>query len=61
MAQKILDPMAEEMARKIKKGISIVVIVLLALIIISSSFYTVGETESVVITTFGKASLVDEK
>jgi len=35
--------------------------VVFVLIIVFSSFYTVGETESVVVTTFGKATLVDEK
>lgn len=37
------------------------VIGLFVLSSVFSSFYTVGETESVVITTFGKATLVDEK
>lgn len=48
-----------------KKGIGIkiiyVLVAIFVLITIFSSFYTVKETESVVVTTFGKASLVDEK
>lgn len=39
----------------------IAVIVVFGLSIILGSFYTVSETESVVLTTFGKATLVDEK
>ena len=34
---------------------------IVAMTVILSAFYTVGETESVVVTTFGKATLVDEK
>lgn len=54
----------EEKVQNLKKAsrvFKIIVIALVLIIIIGSSFYTVGETESVVITTFGKASLVDEK
>ena len=39
----------------------IVMIVLFLLITLGSSFYTINETESAVITTFGKATLVEEK
>lgn len=38
-----------------------IVVVIVAMTVILSAFYTVGETESVVVTTFGKATLVDEK
>lgn len=36
-------------------------VAIVAMTVILSAFYTVGETESVVVTTFGKATLVDEK
>lgn len=48
-------------AGKVGKIILLVFIVFFAIISLCSSFYTVKETESVVITTFGKATLVDEK
>lgn len=38
-----------------------IVVAIAAMTVILSAFYTVGETESVVVTTFGKATLVDEK
>lgn len=38
-----------------------IVVAIAAVTVILSAFYTVGETESVVVTTFGKATLVDEK
>ncbi len=38
-----------------------IVVAIVAMTVILSAFYTVGETESVVVTTFGKATLVDEK
>lgn len=47
--------------RKITSIITTVVIVLFVVFTIIGSFYTVSETESVVITTFGKANLVSEK
>lgn len=47
--------------KKAFKGFGIVVVILLVLFTGLDTFYTVGETESVVVTTFGKASLVDEK
>ncbi|MGN0346629.1 MAG: FtsH protease activity modulator HflK [Lachnospiraceae bacterium] len=50
-----------ETLKKIGKVIGITAIVIFVLILFFSSFYTVRETESVVITTFGKATLVDEK
>ena len=43
------------------KTFLLVFLILFAIITVCSSFYTVKETESVVITTFGKATLVDEK
>lgn len=46
---------------KIVKIVLYGVLALFALIVILESVYTVRETESVVITTFGKASLVDDK
>lgn len=48
-------------AGKVKKTVLLVFIIFFAIIALCSSFYTVKETESVVITTFGKATLVDEK
>lgn len=47
--------------KKVGKTILIFFAVVFAFIAVLSSFYTVGETESVVITTFGKATLVNEK
>lgn len=38
-----------------------IVVAIAAMTVILSAFYTVGETESVVVTTFGKATLIDEK
>ena len=52
------------MKESIKKGFRAFVITICAFIVILlilSSMYTVKETESVVITNFGKATLVDEK
>ena len=48
-------------AGKVGKTFLFVFLILFAIITVCSSFYTVKETESVVITTFGKATLVDEK
>lgn len=47
--------------KKIGKTILLGILGLFIFICLLTSFYTVKETESVVITTFGKASLVDEK
>lgn len=47
--------------QKIGKGFLTLFLVIFLLVAVLSSFYTVGETESVVVTTFGKATLVDEK
>lgn len=52
---------ARNSAGKIGKIIIIVVCAVFVASIVMSSFYTVSETESVVLTTFGKATLVDEK
>lgn len=57
----IYDEGKVKAAKKIKNITCTILIIIVAVIAIGSSFYTVGETESVVITTFGKASLVDEK
>lgn len=46
---------------KAGKIIIAVIVVCFALSVVMGSFYTVSETESVVLTTFGKAALVDEK
>lgn len=48
-------------AKKAVKAILLVCIFLFVLVTMLSSAYTVQETESVVVTTFGKAKLVDEK
>lgn len=61
MAEKILDPARDEVVKKIKKAAIVIVVAVMAFSIISSAFYTVGETEAVVITTFGKASIENEK
>ena len=47
--------------KKIGQVFGWIVVAIVALTVILSAFYTVGETESVVVTTFGKATLVDEK
>lgn len=47
--------------KKIGKVFGWIIVAIVALTVILSAFYTVGETESVVVTTFGKATLVDEK
>jgi len=47
--------------KKIGQVFGWIVVAIVALMVILSAFYTVGETESVVVTTFGKATLVDEK
>lgn len=52
---------AKDKLSKLGRTILFVIVGIFVLSIIGSSFYTVGETESVVITTFGKATLVDEK
>ncbi len=57
----IYDEGKVKAVKKIKNITCTILIIIVAVIAIGSSFYTVGETESVVITTFGKASLVDEK
>ena len=38
-----------------------IVVILFAIITLGNSFYTINETESAVVTTFGKATLVEEK
>lgn len=48
-------------ATRIGKITGIIAAIIIAICFISSCFYTVKETESVVVTTFGKASLEDEK
>lgn len=48
-------------AGKVGKTVLVVFIIFFAIMAVSSAVYTVKETESVVITTFGKATLVDEK
>ncbi len=47
--------------QKAKKIVSTVAVVLVALILVGGSVYTIDETESAVITTFGKATLIEEK
>ena len=51
----------KEIDKNVFKIILYVVIAIIAVVAVFSSTYTVQETESVVITTFGKATLVDEK
>ena len=50
-----------EQLKKLGKTFLFAILGFVVAICIISSFYTVKETESVVITTFGKATLVDEK
>lgn len=45
----------------IGKVVVTVIIILIAVITIGGSFYTINETESAVVTTFGKAALIEEK
>ena len=61
MAGKILDPTVDQAVKTVKKVATVLAIVIIAAYVVLSAFYTVGETEAVVITTFGKASLVNEK
>lgn len=56
-----VDPNKKEFGKKFGRSAGMIVIAVIVLVTVLSSFYTVGETESVVITTFGKAALVDEK
>lgn len=50
-----------ETLRKRSKSFAIIIVLVLIVFTVISSFYTVSETESIVLTTFGKASVVDEK
>lgn len=59
--EKVYDEVKEKKVKKMFGGMKIILVVIVLALVVLSSFYTVGETESVVITTFGKASLVDEK
>lgn len=52
---------AKQKFGKAGKTFGFIAVVLVLAVVILSSFYTVSETESIVLTTFGKASLVDEK
>lgn len=47
--------------KKVVRGVILFLIFVFVLVTMLSSAYTVEETESVVVTTFGKAKLVDEK
>jgi len=51
----------KEKAGKAGKTIGFIAVLLFVASVFFSSFYTVSETESIVLTTFGKATLVDEK
>lgn len=50
-----------ETKSKIKKFIPLIIIAVIAIIVISSCWYTVEETESAVVTTFGKVTAVVEE
>lgn len=52
---------AKNSAGKVAKTVLVIVVIMFVVGIVMSSFYTVSETESVVLTTFGKPTLVDEK
>lgn len=56
-----VDPNKDASMKKLTRLICIIFVVFIVAGILLSSFYTVKETESVVVTTFGKATLVDEK
>lgn len=47
--------------KKIINIASIIIIIILAIVTLFNGFYTVNEAESAVVTTFGKAKLVEEK
>ena len=50
-----------ETKSKLKKAVPVIIIVVIAVILLSSCWYTVKETESAVVVTFGKVtSVVDE-
>ena len=55
----VVDPSGG--GKKVGGIITVAVLLIAALFLIGNSVYTVDETESVVVTTFGKAQLVDEK
>ena len=46
---------------KITRKIPVIILVIVVLYLASLSYFTVSETESVVVTTFGKATLVSER
>ena len=48
-------------SESIAKWITLILVILVIVSLAQASYYTVRETESAVVTTFGKASLVDEK
>lgn len=50
-----------DVIRKQTRIIAIIIGIIAVAVVVLSSFYTVSETESIVLTTFGKASIVDEK
>lgn len=52
---------AKELGKKMSRTVYMVLGVIIVLYLAGSCYYTVSETESVVITTFGKATLVDER
>ncbi len=51
----------QKAAKAAGKGVIFAVIAVAAAVLIQQSIYSIGETESVVITTFGKASVEEEK
>ncbi|MCQ2510504.1 MAG: FtsH protease activity modulator HflK [Lachnospiraceae bacterium] len=48
-------------AKAMGRGLTLVLVIMIAVTLVQASMYSIGETESVVITTFGKASVVEEK
>lgn len=50
----------ETIKKRGKQGLVVLAVIAIVAIVLSA-FYTVGETESIVITTFGKANVVNEK
>lgn len=53
--------MGEKKKTNVGKIVLTVIVLLVLLVMFGSSTYTIDETESAVVTTFGKASLVEEK
>lgn len=58
---KDLNEAGKRAAKKAGKGLILVALLVAIISVVQKGIYSIGETESVVITTFGKASVVEEK